>query len=53
MIATGAFGIIVLGTALACVSERYPRVAARIETMSGLCVVGGLALIGGAMPGFH
>ena len=43
---------ILLGTLLACVAERHSRFVARIEASGGLCLICGLAMIGGALPIF-
>jgi hypothetical protein len=41
------------GTALACALDRFPKQSAMIEYCSGLMLVAGLALIGGALPLFR
>ena len=41
------------GTALACAIDRFPKRSAMIEYGSGLMLVAGLALIGGALPLFR
>ena len=38
------------GTMLACVSDRYPRIAKRLEVLAGIAIVFGLAMIGRCLP---
>ncbi len=53
MIAISSVVSIFLGTLLACLAERYPHRVVPLETAGGLCLVGGLAVIGGSLPLFR
>lgn len=41
---------IVLGTAAACCADRFPTHAETIQTSAGVLLIGGLALLGSALP---
>ena len=41
---------IVLGTAAACVADRFPAHIEAIQTGAGVLLIGGLALLGSALP---
>jgi hypothetical protein len=41
------------GTALACALDRFPKQSAMMEYCSGIMLIAGLALIGGALPIFR
>jgi len=41
---------IVLGTAAACIAERFPAHVEAIQTGAGGLLIGGLALLGSALP---
>ncbi len=42
--------IVVAGTALAQVAQRIPARTETLETIAGFMLIGGLALIGSALP---
>jgi hypothetical protein len=48
----GAFSLIsvVLGGAVAAVAERFPARVETLETCAGALLIGGLALLGSALP---
>ena len=48
----GAFSLmsIVAGTAAAAVADRFAKHAEAIETGAGVLLIGGLALLGSALP---
>jgi hypothetical protein len=41
---------IVFGTAAACVADRFPAHVEAIQTGAGVLLIGGLALLGSALP---
>jgi hypothetical protein len=46
---TGLAGVTV-GTALACLAGCFPKHVAMIETIGGVTMIGGFALVGWALP---
>ena len=52
MIAIVSVVCILLGTLLAVLAQSYPRFVARLETAGGVCLIGGLVMIGGSLPPF-
>jgi hypothetical protein len=40
---------LILGTAIACMANSYPRHRAAIETVAGILLIGGLGLMGYAL----
>jgi hypothetical protein len=50
----GAMSLIsaLLGNAVAYVADRFPANAATLETSAGVLLIGGLALLGSALPIF-
>jgi hypothetical protein len=50
MIALVSFVSVVMGTAIACVAERYPARVETLETGAGILLIGGLALLGSGLP---
>ena len=43
---------VLLGLSLAVSAEWHPRFVARLETAGGVCLIGGLAMIGGSLSPF-
>jgi hypothetical protein len=46
MFGSAGLSMLVVGTLLVCVAEKYSAMIARIEFVAGLLIVGGLSLIG-------
>jgi hypothetical protein len=41
---------VLIGATLACCAERYPAYTPALETIAGVLLIGGLGLIGSALP---
>ncbi len=52
MISFLSLASLVMGGGLACAACRFPQRSAALETYGGLLLVGGLVLLGAALPKF-